>query len=34
MDLASIYLYETKFDENNSFTLEFLTKESDFNVFF
>ena len=34
MDLASIYLYETKFDENNKFTLEFLTKESDFNVFF
>ena len=34
MDLASIYLYKTKFDENNSFTLEFLTKESDFNVFF
>ena len=34
MDLASIYLYETKFNENNKFTLEFLTKESDFNVFF
>ena len=34
MDLASIYLYETNFDENNKFTLEFLTKESDFNVFF
>ena len=34
MELASIYLYETKFDENNRFSLEFLTTESDFNVFF
>ena len=34
MDLASIYFNETKFDKNNKFTLEFLTKESDFNVFF
>ena len=34
MELASIYLYETKFDENNKFNLEFLTTESDFNVFF
>ena len=33
MELASIYLYETKFDQNK-FTLDFLTNESDFNVFF
>ena len=34
MELASIYLYETKFSENNRFSLEFLTTESNFNVFF
>ena len=34
MELASIYLYETNFDQNNKFKLEFLTPESDFNVFF
>ena len=33
MELASIYLYETKFNENK-FTLDFLTNESNFNVFF
>ena len=34
MELASIYLYETEIDKNNKFSLEFLTTESDFNVFF
>ena len=33
MELASIYLSKTKFD-GNKFTLDFLTNESDFNVFF
>ena len=34
MELASIYLNETKLDQNNKFTINFLTTESDFNVFF
>ena len=34
MELASIYLDETKLDKNNKFTINFLTTESDFNVFF
>ena len=34
MELASIYLDETKLDQNNKFTINFLTTESDFNVFF
>ena len=34
MELASIYLDETKLDKNNRFTINFLTTESDFNVFF
>ena len=34
MELASIYLDETKLDQNNKFTINFLTAESDFNVFF
>ena len=34
MELASIYLDETKLGQNNKFTINFLTTESDFNVFF
>ena len=34
MELASIYLNETKLDQNNKFTINFLTTESNFNVFF
>ena len=34
MELASIYLDETKLDQNNKFTINFLTTQSDFNVFF
>ena len=34
MELASIYLDQTKLDKNNKFTINFLTTESDFNVFF
>ena len=34
MELASIYLDKTKLDQNNIFTINFLTTESDFNVFF
>ena len=34
MELASIYLDKTKLDQNNKFTINFLTTESDFSVFF